>query len=200
MLMTTGDVVVPAFDQGNAVFDKRCSSLIIQRDADVRADFALALPPLNIAAAEWATVLLFQACQLLVCREVPETIVTTVLSKPCGEARNPSTDYSVDLIFQFLPDLYSTANRLGPGDPLVAALYRLAREWPLSSVGIPLSDPPAEITFASDPDLLRIYADRVTERGAKDRLNNPALRQILRTDAGLLPDILPFPASTYSHD
>jgi hypothetical protein len=122
------------------------------------------------------------------------------LSSPCPCPRDLTTEYSVDLIFQFLPDVYTLASRLGPRDPLIDALVRLAREWPLSAVGIPFGEPLVEIAFASSPALMRIYADRVTERCAKDRLTSGALRQLLRADAGLLTDLLPFPASTYSHD
>lgn len=198
--MTSGDVVVPAFGPGAEVFDDRCRALMIRRDADVRIHLALALPPLNLDAVEWAALLFFQGCQLFVCREVPEATVTAVLSRQWPGPRDSSTHYSVDLIFQFLPDLMTLASRLDPGDPLISALTRLAREWPLSSVGIPLGDAAEEIPFLSDPSLMRIYADRVTERGARDRLNNAALCKVLQADAGLLTNLLPFPASAYSHD
>jgi hypothetical protein len=200
LLATTGDVAVPAFDQNGVVLDDICRALIAEKDVDSRVQYGGDLPPLSEPAAHWAAVQLFRACQFLVCRDVPENLLKQILGQPCPVGQRAETAYSVDLLFQFLPDLYTIASRLGPNDPLVGELVRLARDWPLSSVGIPLGDAPVEITFASDPALMRIYADRVTERGAKDRLNNAALRQILRSDAGLLPDILPFSASTYSHD
>lgn len=195
-LMTTGELIVPPFAADSAQCDARSRTILFDRDAAIRADFGLDLPAFNSIAAEWAAVQLFQACQFLVCRDVPEATVTATLAKTCPFARDPATDYSVDLVFDFLPDLFAIAARLEPNDPLVTSLKRLAQEWPLSSVGITLDHLPAGLSFAVHPGLMRLYADRVTEKNARDRLNSEQLCQQLRADAGIFSHLLPFTLST----
>jgi hypothetical protein len=84
---------------------------------------ALVVPPARWAAVEW-----FRVCQFLVFRDVDAELATRVLAIPCPAPRSPSTDYSVDLTFRFLPDVLKLARAAAAGDPLVVEL--MARAHP----------------------------------------------------------------------
>lgn len=144
---------------------------------------------LDLNAAGWAAGQFYRACQFLVCREAPAERVSHDLRAPCPSPRGPAVDFSVDLVFRFLPDLYDRARRLAPADSLVAALAEWAKDWPLSSPGVPTESPPALETFAGYPALWRLYVDRVTERRADDRWRDPRVANQLRADLGAFPNL-----------
>ncbi len=199
-LGTDDEVVVTPFDGEQIIFDASCVETLRQLDSAQRAELGDQLPPLNQMAAEWAAAQLYQACQLLVCRDVASEVVSRTLAQPCPVPRNESVDYSVDLFFRFLPDLLTVARRLAPADPLTNALLEWAKTWPLSSVGVSAGTELATGAFSGNSALMRLYADRVVERRASDRLNDLQLRKVLRADAGLFPELIPFPSSSYAND
>ena len=166
-------------------------------DAARRDELGPRAPALETSAARWAAEILYRACQFLVCRDVAGEVVRQTLAVPCPGPRTPSVDYSVDLFFSVLPDLYELACQLAPADALVDGLKVLARDWPLSSVGVPLESGAPAAAFLSEPVLLRLYTDRVTARHAHDRLAEPRVRARLRADAGVFPELLPFAATAY---
>lgn len=141
-------------------------------------------PPLDLHAAAWAANQFYRACQFLVVRDAPPEKVMLDLGSPCPSPRGPAVDFSVDLIFRHLPDLYDRARRLAPNDPLVTALLAWARTWALSSPGVKLEEPPPLETFAASPGLWRLYVDRVAARMAEDRWPDPRVAAQLRTDLG----------------
>ncbi len=57
-----------------------------------------------------------------------------------------------------------------PGDPLLDALKRLGREWPLSSVGMTGLEVSAELEFQAVPFLLALYVDRILSLDDPSRL------------------------------
>jgi hypothetical protein len=144
---------------------------------------------LDEAAAVWAAKRFYRACQLLVCRDSPPEKMAEIFGPECPSPRNPATDFSVDLIFRFLPPLHDRASRLAPGDPLVTALARWAFEWPLSSPGVRLENLPTLETFAGSFALWRLYVDRVTERRAEDRWRDSRVAARLHADLGGFPEM-----------
>jgi hypothetical protein len=196
-LFTSGDVRVGASLDELITFDESFETRLASLDEARRHELD-ALPALDPAVARWAAATLYRSCQLLVCRDCPAGTVAAILGQPCPGADPASAAYSADLFFIFLPDLFVMANQFAPADPLVLALRRLAREWPLSSVGID-GETAALGALADDPALLRLYADRVTAHRATNRLGEAVVRARLRADVGLFPALLPFPASTYEH-
>ena len=77
---------------------------------------------------------------MLVFRDEPAAAIAEALGPPCPAPITPSTHYSVDLVFRFLPEVVIFARSAAAHDPLVEHLERFAREWPLSSVGMPGED------------------------------------------------------------
>jgi MoxR-vWA-beta-propeller ternary system domain bpX4 len=161
-------------------------------DAVQRRELAFSAPELSLAAAEWAALRLYRGCQALICRDVAPDDLRRFLAEPCLEpAGAAATVYSVDLVFRFLPDLVKLAQRVERGDPLVAELMKLARDWPLSSVGIAdIGDVDAAQVLAH-PSLRQLYIDRILAAGDTSRLHDPAVRLAARTSLGIFPALAP---------
>jgi len=68
-------------------------------------NLAFTAPAFSLPAAAWAAVMFYGACQFVVCRDRSEQDLIQALARPCPEPRSPETDYSVDLIFRYLPGL-----------------------------------------------------------------------------------------------
>ena len=156
-------------------------------DRRERLEFPGEAPALSLPAARWAAGTFHQACQLLVCRDVPAETVASALAVPCPQRRSPETHYSVDLVLRHLPDLLATARRLAAGDPLVNALCRLALAWPLSSVGaagIEAGDLSEIDTFIAHRGLRQLYADRILRHNDPGRLRAPQARAAVLASLG----------------
>lgn len=193
-LFETGEVLVPPFPASaettadEPILPPDADALLrdwIGRDAD---ELAFSAPRPDPHALAWVSRHFFHACQLLADREPGEAAVRRALAPRCPSPPGPETDYAVDLIFRFLPDLLDLAVQRAPGDALVEILRAWTREWPLSSVGVPLSEiSPGNDTLAH-PTMRRLYLDRIFARGAKDRLASPGLRRWIEADAGSHPE------------
>jgi hypothetical protein len=160
-------------------------------DAVARLEMADDAPDFRLEAARWGASTLYRACQLLVFRDLDQAAVKHGLSRPCPGTIDPATIYSVDLTLRWLPDLLTLARAAAIRDVLVEELLRLAREWPLSSVGIKDLEgiePGAIIEHAS---LLQLYVDRVIARRDKSRLVHPAVVRGVRRALGMFPELCP---------
>lgn len=169
-----------------------------QWDVERRLDLALDPPTLSLRAGEWAAIRLYRGCQSLVCREMPAPEIQRFLAVPCPEAHSPSVDYSVDLVFRFLPDLVAFARRVAQGDPLVAELLQLARAWPLSSVGIAGVGEVDPSAFLGDPSLLQLYVDRILATHDTTRLHHDLVLPAVRMALGAFPELSPAVAAALS--
>jgi hypothetical protein len=155
-------------------------------EAVVRADGSDGLPEYDPQAALWAAERLYAACALFAHRDLGGDEVAARLAVPCpSSSAIPSTHYSVDLVMRQLPQLIALARRLAPGDSLLAELWRLAREWPLSSVGLPPSGPMDLAPILGHQGLARHYVDRVLQCGDRARAGEPAVREWIETGLGL---------------
>ncbi|MCP5116058.1 MAG: hypothetical protein GY953_34965, partial [bacterium] len=131
-----GNVKVGAVD-GPHEDDETIVGVLQEIEAGRRLDMAHDPPVLIVESALWAAQMLYRGCQYLTYREIEEDQVRRGLANPCPQPASPDVMYSADLTLRFLPDLFSLARGVAADDPLVVSLLRLAREWPLSSVGIP---------------------------------------------------------------
>jgi hypothetical protein len=95
----------------------------------------------------------------------------------------------VDLIFRQLPTLYRLARHLSEGDPLVRELMSLARQWPLSSVGITLAEPAELNSFLEHPALRQLYVDRILESEDGSRLGDRRVDAVVRAGLGAYPGL-----------
>ena len=148
-------------------------------------------PALDAQAARWAGVMFFRACQCAVFRDVPAEAVAEALSIPCPVPLSPATHYSVDVIFRFLPDLMLFAHSAAEKDPLLDHLRLLARNWPLSSVGMTGVDVGDVSTLTTNPALLALYVDRIIARRDRTRLTDERVREGVRRALGLHPELAP---------
>jgi hypothetical protein len=145
----------------------------------------------SVAAAHWAATMLYQGCLFIVRRELAEAEVLEKLSVPCPEPRNPGSDYSVDLIFRYLPDVIALARQICPGDPLLTGLLQLASQWPLSSVGVAGVDGVIVDSFIEDASLRQLYADRILATGDFARANDDRVAQSIQESLGGYHELCP---------
>jgi hypothetical protein len=152
-------------------------------------------PPLSAPAAIWAATTFREACRFVAFRDLDPVAMGVLAQRPNLSADPPSIHYSVDLTFRFLPDVICQARTASEQDPLVAHLLQLAREWPLSSVGIAgVADVNVD-AVVGHPCLLRMYADRIIVARDWTRLSSPRVREAVQCAVGLFPELAPeFPA------
>jgi hypothetical protein len=160
-------------------------------DAIQRRELGGIAPDLNVAAAEWAAVRLYRGCQALVCREMPPAEMQKMLREPCREPASVAVDYSVDLVFRFLPDLVALAKRVSRDDPLVEELLTLGRSWPLSSVGIEGIGAVDATRLRAQPGVWQLYIDRIVATSDVTRLNDEAVRIAVGAALGAFPELAP---------
>lgn len=155
------------------------------------AELAGEPPPLCTDSAGWAVQVFYDACRFMVCRDIGEPEVVASLKRPHPRARCAATDWSVDLIFRQLPELFRRARHLSRTDPLVRELHFLAVSWPLSSVGIPEVSGFDIGPFLSHRALRQLYVDRIVSRQDLCRLGDPRVDEALREALGGHPELAP---------
>ena len=187
-LAETGQVAVsPEFTE-DAAIDADAEAVLREMDRVTRLNLAGQVPGLVTGAALWAARLFHRACQFLVCRDVDAAILVAALQDPCPERHSPATDYSADITLQYLPDLIRMAQQVASGDPLVQQLLSIAREWPLSSVGVPNLEQLNLDGFISHPALLQLYVDRILAREDVSRLGDPRVDSAVKEALGAFPE------------
>jgi MoxR-vWA-beta-propeller ternary system domain bpX4 len=191
-LLETGRVRVPPPGETASPPLQDLHAAVAELDQWGRAELAFDPPSLSQTAAGWALTIVYRACQALVYREMEATAVHEILARPCPEKPSPAVCYSADLSFRHLSDLLSLAKGIAPDDPLVAGLTTLARQWPLSSVGIPGIEGPLDLRpFIGDPSLRQLYVDRIIDRADTSRLSDASVREGVREALGDFPDLAP---------
>jgi hypothetical protein len=190
-LLETGKISAPAASTQLTDALALLPQAIARADAAARLELPGNPPLLSMPAAVWAATIFYQACQFLVHRQFDAAAVRAALGKRCPEGANPSSSYSVDLVFRYLPDLLSLARGIAHDDPLVERLMILARQWPLSSVGIALPAGVDPTPFLKDRCLLTLYAERIIARQDVARLNHPMVCQAVRGAIGLHSQLSP---------
>jgi hypothetical protein len=196
-LMTEGQAAV--FNEpGTLQVDSDCARILSGWEEIVRDDLAGGAPAFSAATAVWAARIFYFACQFVVCRDLSEAEIVRSLNEPCPEKRSPSVDWSADLLFRHLPEVYRSARHLSNGDPLVRELLKIAAEWPLSSVGIPLERTPDVKTFIGHPALKQLYVDRILETTDVARLGESQVDEELRASIGVHSELCPIIADKIS--
>jgi hypothetical protein len=142
-------------------------------------------------AAVWGAKMLHRGCQFLVCRDIDGEIVMKAMQEACPVVRSPAVAYSVDLTFRFLPDLIGMTRNVASGDPLLQSLLQLARDWPLSSVGVEGVESVDTSHFINNACLRQLYVDRVLERKDFTRLGSPEVNQAIQQALGAHEELSP---------
>ncbi|HWH69551.1 MAG TPA: hypothetical protein VNT26_09215 [Candidatus Sulfotelmatobacter sp.] len=166
---------------------------IREMDHLARLEAPAGAPDLDLEVAVWAAEMLYRGCQFLVFREVDGPVVEAILKAPCPRSPWPSTYWSADLAFRYLPDLLDLAKGLSPQDPLATSLTELARQFPLSCAGTGDQDPnPAALdVLCSNPCLRRMLGDRVIARNRVGMLKHAKVREAVQEALGIYPDLAP---------
>lgn len=163
--------------------------ILVQIEADYRRSLPGRPPEFSLPAAEWSLHKFYRAAQFLIDRAANADTVESELAAPYEACIDASTHYSVDVMFQFLPDLARLSRAAATDDPLIKPLLKWAEDWPLSSVGMADVVPRGLSVVTDHPALLRLYVDRIIERGDRARLNCPVVRESVRAALGLHPEL-----------
>jgi hypothetical protein len=190
-LLATGRIRAAADAVASAAALESLPRAILRADISARLELPGNPPALSSPAAVWAGTIFYQACQYLVHREFDAATVRKGLGKPCPQSPSPSVCYSVDLVFRYLPDLLSLARGISQEDPLVEGLLVLARQWPLSSVGVDLPSRVDPVSFITDRCLRTLYAERIIARSDISRLDHPGAADAVREALGFHPELAP---------
>jgi len=195
-LLSTGRIRAAASGQAAADAIAELPAALLAADELARLEWPGTPPALAMPAAVWAAALFYHACRFLVYRDLPAEAVRGTLMAPCPLPPNPSVCYSVDLSFRYLPDLLMLARGIALDDPLVEELMILARQWPLSSVGIAMPAGVDSTPFIGDRCLLSLYVERIILREDIARLDHPIVRDAARHALGLHSKLCPRIART----
>lgn len=171
--------------------DFAAENKLLELDRVARAELAGEGPEFHPSVAGWALGLFYQSCQFVVIRELGEPEIVAALQIPCPKPRSPGVDWSADLTFRHLPELFHMARHLNRADPLLRELRTLGTLWPLSSVGMPDLGPLDVNSFVSQASLKQLYVDRILRSEDYSRLGHSEVDSSLRTALGGRPDLAP---------
>jgi len=188
-LCETGHIRVDGVDASLSEETAGLAEGLAAMDRNARLELACEPPAFSPEAAAWGAVVLYRGCQCLVFRDIGEAAVRAWLAGACPAAQSASTAYSVDLTLRYLPDLLLLARGIAADDPLVECLMRLAKEWPLSSVGVDGLGTVDLGPFIEDRSLRQLYVDRIIERRDTSRLVDARVRTAAREVLGLYPEL-----------
>jgi len=141
-------------------------------------------PSYDIKAGIWAAELIYNALQLILFRNHKESDLEKYISDFVGEF-TPSSILSVDLCFQYLPDILKQLTMLHPNDPLVEVLERQLHIWHFSGIAYPTDPEKCNLDqIKSDPCLLQLYVDRVVKYKHVKIAKVPFINQHLKSCFG----------------
>ena len=190
-LQESGGIVLENPSEPRAIDLEQCDGALLEIERLVRPTLAWEPPELSLPVARWAARMMYAISQTLVFRDIDGEALERRFARRCPGAPSPSRCYSVDLMFQYLPDVFSIARRLAPGDPLVDRIRQTAREWPLSSVGTPEIGAVSTDAFWDSRSLRQLYIDRILARNDRSRLSSEVVRGEVRASLGLYRDLCP---------
>lgn len=184
-LFKEGRIIVPPVTPLSPQDLQSLRDVLEPYEAIHRAALVGGLPPWDPEPSVWAAAMLLRACQFAIFREYGEQELKSQLGGDEPEP-NPAAHYSVDLCFQYLPDLIGFARAASPQDPLVDQMLRWSAHWPLSSVGVQQTKPDQDrIESLLQSESLRfLYADRIIARDDAARLDLPDVRELVRSRLG----------------
>jgi hypothetical protein len=183
-LQTTGDLsVAPVLEPFSEQERKNTSGQLREMYAADVLDMPLTAPPFHGEAASWGAETIYRIVQLILIRDAGEKAINEHL-KDFGAPAGPEAIYSADLCLRYLPELWSLAKGLAPGDPLVRRLEELAEAWPFSSVGLEIKKTENIDTILSHPSLCRAYIDRIAEAKDLKRARHPLVTEKINEALG----------------
>lgn len=183
-LFETGDLALPR--PGDSGRPEEPRELLVNYESVWRQNCPGEPPAFDCGAAVAASQVLMAMCQAVIFRDTEVSDSQRAIDAaglPTGDVvvSDPSQHYSVDLLFQFLPQLIERAKRVSRSDGLIPLLLSILKPWPLSAAGVAelhsdLSCPPGLQALMSHPSLWRMYTDRVLLRGDQRCLQHAETR------------------------
>ncbi len=141
-------------------------------------------PAFDTDASIWGARIVYNAAQLLLNRNQPESEFAQLLPEFEGQ-QNASTWLSADLCLRFLPGILQIAKAIDPDDTLATHLRTLLQRWHFSGLGDVAIKPPFELELmVGHPCLKQLYVDRILQSGRSDLADLPLLRDAIQTAAG----------------
>jgi hypothetical protein len=160
-LFSDGLVEVPRQMTDFDTDDLLASILVLKQVYDTdKLEMPFHAPVFEPDAALWAARFLYHATQLVLLRDLDETVIDQYLQPYPGEASAAAT-YSVDLVFRHIGGLFKFSSGLAPDDPLVKRLKETMASWPFSSVGLKIEPVAATGAIFADNSLKYAYLDRI---------------------------------------
>jgi hypothetical protein len=195
-LMAGGEARVLA--PGEPPDDVEWNSALEVVEASWRLHVPSPVPEFHLPTARWAARILYRAFQFLLWRDAGAELVKKALTVAAPDCPDQASRlYSADLCLRYLPSLLKLAARLSPDDVLVHELHRIAREWPLSSAGIPGLEPPPDLSAVMAHSGLRcLFTERLIAAGDRTLLTDPAAADAVREALGAHPELAPALASS----
>ncbi len=187
-LFAEGQVSVPADSPTDQELEAG-NDVLREHEQVHRLNMPESAPEFGLGAAAWAARHFYAACQCAVDRDIGEETLHARLGDNYESPITAEVHYSVDLVFRYLPDVARFASSAAEQDPLLEHLKRWARQWPLSSVGMPNVDPVDLSGFRNHAGLMQLYADRVIAKVDKSRLKDEGVRQLVQQAIGLYPNL-----------
>ncbi len=167
------------------------TSLLVAFESEYRDELPGNPPAISRPALLWGAMTTFRVSSFLAHRDANDETIRQAMRESCPESLSPSVCYSVDLTLRFLPDLVRLAKAVSANDPLVEILMELARQWPISSVGIANVGPVDTQAIVDDPCLLRLYVDRIIASKDQSRFDEPRVRDAVLAAIGAHPELAP---------
>lgn len=143
-------------------------------------------PPLayHPRAAIWGALMTFRAAAFVCFRDIEAGTIQRLLPDyPLPEAETPEAIFSADLCLRHWPTLARLARASSEDDPLVLAMHRLAKQIPLSSLGMQLPADPSHPLFRH-AGLRQLFAERALERADHYNLALPEIATFVRSKLG----------------
>ena len=188
-LFDQGQVGLPLIDQTEPpdFASLAAREVLWDRDQMLRLSLAGTAPDLEMEAALDGAAWLYQGCQLFIERSrSAEDYAAEVAAGLERWEPSSAAVYAVDLTLSFLPDLHRHARQHAEADPLMEVLGQLAGAWPLSSVGVPGTEPSWDriAPWWGERSLRQLYIDRILARDDGDRLCHAQVRDQVRSALG----------------
>ncbi len=192
-LLDSGHVRAARPGQGESPHERDATiKLLAEFEQEWRLEMPGQAPDWNSAAAIWGATMFYRAAQAALYREVAEQILADALGSACPTAwENPSTHYSVDLTFRFLPELFQHAPTSSSAELLSGVMQNWANLWPLSSVGMKGVIPASLEPIAEHAGLLQFYVDRIITTADYARLADPRVAKAAREALGAYAELSP---------
>lgn len=135
----------------------------------------------NVDTAFWAIDYLYKLCQVLLLRELSDEQVLNYLPKYTHkQSRNEV--FSVDLIFQFIPELFRISKELSPADVVTHEMKELANTWSFSLFEIAENMQVGYIE--NDPVLLDVFCNRIIEKNYTKAIISETIKNNVLTHIG----------------